>query len=186
MTVVPDYVPMLIPGAGQTPTDGGCLVQIANWLYNPELWTDEAVCVDSLLTTWAIMINDVVDTEARHQLALLAPRLAGSKLDYDGKWSEANRAEYNRIARELATWRNTHPCPARFVYSAQESYLGKPGGYHGISMTYNSTIKIVGTDQDCVDWLTAYIDEFDRLTGRTDTPPLSKERWMEIKELVGQ
>lgn len=174
MTAVPDYVPMLIKGKGAKPEDGGCLVQIANWLADPTLWTDEPLCVDPLLAKWAIFANDMADNESRHPLALLAPRLAGTKIeDIDQeKVVEMCLREYvlsnNHRPRVTTTnkliWKTTDTLTG--VVDLSEMQAVEPGNLYS--------------------WLEAIIDKYDRLTGRTSPELLTEQQWLEIKELVGQ
>ena len=56
MNSVPDYVPMLRAGATKNPQLGGCLVQIANWLADPTIWTDKPAHVHPVLAAWATNI----------------------------------------------------------------------------------------------------------------------------------
>lgn len=158
----PDYVPRLTVGKTDDPKKGGCLIQIANWLADPTLWTDQAMCVNRVLAVYGVKINDAVNDEGRHRLALLAPRLA-----------DTHHENEDEINEKLAEWAARNPCPQ--LLNAVFSAVG------GI-IIFN-----VGSwsDAEVVDWYTSLIDEYDRITGHT-SPDLPRERWEQIKELVGQ
>lgn len=161
MTAVPDYVPTLTIGKSDDPKKGGCLIQIANWLADPTLWTDQPVCVNGVLAAYGVRINDSVGAEQRRRLALLAPRLADT--------GPGNAGETNG---KLVLWAHKHPCPP--LMSALY------GGNGGLIL-----LAAGAPDYQVVDWYTALIDEYDRITGHT-SPDLPRERWEQIKELVGQ
>ncbi len=177
MTAVPDYVPMLIKGKGAKPEDGGCLVQIANWLADPTTWTDEPLCVDDTLARWAIYVNDVADQHHRRQLALLAPRLAGTKLD--PKAEEAvklllhKRRDENPIPRAAMTGAIVWKKSAKVDNFTVEGLI--------------DLRQLVAAQQDSLyGWLEDMIDYFDSLVGRAAPELLTEQQWLEIKELVGQ
>lgn len=178
MTAVPDYLPMLIKGKSVDPQQGGCLVQIANWLTDPTSWTDEAVCVDQFLAIEAVICNDGVSDPARHKLALLAPRLAGTNLNHDVGLREA-------VHEGLRNWRY------KGAGSGYPWYLHPSSNFTPTPNGYVQTIKLseyvlVHDEAYAIAWLTAMIDEYDRLAGRETIPALPVEKWLEIKELVGQ
>ena len=165
MNPVPDYVPMLQSGASATPKQGGCLVQIANWLADPTTWTDNPIHVHPVIAWWAIHVNDMVCTagsdENRRALALLAPRLIGTGI------GTICRERFREP--ELKQWMDEHPLPIRPAYQFQ-----------GFAFVRNQDM------QPLIQWLSDLLDEFDRVKGRTPTPELRKERWDEVRELVGQ
>lgn len=180
MTEVPDYVPMLIKGFSPEPQEGGCLVQIANWLADPRLWTDEAVCVDQILASWGITINDVINDEMRHRLALCAPRIADTKI--------TDRDERNRVHRGLSLWMREgagsgHPT---VVHPSGTKFTGATNSMGALLTILHPVIRLTGGDEYAVQWYEALVDEYDRLVGRGTRDALAPERWQEVKELVGQ
>jgi hypothetical protein len=70
-------VPWLRSGTGETPADGGCILQVIDWVDRLE-WTDSPPCVHPVLAALAIRANDNMDDRARQQLLGLAPRLMGT------------------------------------------------------------------------------------------------------------
>lgn len=173
MTEVPDYVPMLIKGLSENPQSGGCVVQIANWLYDPTLWTDEPHCVDYVLANAAIIVNDLVDDDHRRQLALLAPRLSGTHVPL----------AHVAIGASLDAWTKTHPEPYKMAPPVREVKRTENGEEWVIIPVPGYVLTV--DQQDAVDWLNSLVDEYDRLTGRT-SEPLPIEKWDELRELMGQ
>ena len=73
-------VPWLRSGVGETPQDGGCIMQIIDWIDRNE-WTDQPVCVHPVLRRLAIRANDSLDDAGRQKLLDLAPRLMNTNSD---------------------------------------------------------------------------------------------------------
>ena len=69
-----DSVPYLRSGTGATPKDGGCVLQIVDWITRHQ-WTDEPPCVHPVLRKLAIRANDALDDPRRQALLDLIPRL---------------------------------------------------------------------------------------------------------------
>lgn len=80
MTNMTNIVPWLRSGTGQTPTDGGCIMQVIDWIHRNE-WTDNPPCVHPVLRRLAIAANDQLDDAGRQRLLALAPRLMGTASD---------------------------------------------------------------------------------------------------------
>ncbi|WP_344313540.1 hypothetical protein [Fodinicola feengrottensis] len=91
---------MIRKGVGATPKDGGCLVQVAGWLYDGKSWADDVTCVHPVLRSAGIRVNDAVSDGERHRLALMAPRISGSA-DAVADWSEQDSKVLNV---RLAVW----------------------------------------------------------------------------------
>ena len=72
-------VPWLRSGVGKTPKDGGCILQVIDWISNGG-WTDDPQCVHPVLKRLAIAANDASDDEGRQKLLDLAPRLIGTNI----------------------------------------------------------------------------------------------------------
>jgi hypothetical protein len=75
---VPEYLPKLRVGKSPHPQQGGCLVQIANWLCDHDVWTDQPEHVHPVLQAAGIHVNDVVGEAVRRELALAVVRIAGT------------------------------------------------------------------------------------------------------------
>lgn len=70
-------VPWLRKGKGESPQDGGCILQVIDWIDRCE-WTDDPPCVHPVLASLAIRVNDCTSDEQRQKLLALAPRLMGT------------------------------------------------------------------------------------------------------------
>ena len=71
-------VPWLRSGTGQTPSDGGCIMQVIDWIDRNQ-WSDAPDCVHPVIRHLAIYVNDRVDDTERQRLLDLAPRMMGTK-----------------------------------------------------------------------------------------------------------
>ena len=71
---IPDGFPLLVSGAGDHPETGGCVMQVASWLWNRE-WKDTPECVDKALRSFAICVNDTVFDADRNRLLNAVPDL---------------------------------------------------------------------------------------------------------------
>lgn len=88
-TTIPDYIPELTHGAGETAKTGGCLMQIVSWFADGE-WDDSPNCVWSPLRSWGIRMNDAIHEPAvRRQLWTAVPRLMSTGRVIEGMsgWS---------------------------------------------------------------------------------------------------
>lgn len=72
-------VPWLREGAGASPQDGGCVMQVIDWI-DTGGWSDEPKCVYHALREMAISVNDELSDEGRQRLLDLVPRLMGTAL----------------------------------------------------------------------------------------------------------
>ncbi len=67
-------VPWLRSGTGATPADGGCVMQIVDWISTGG-WTDNPSCVHPVICHFAIAVNDRLDDGGRQRLLDLVPRM---------------------------------------------------------------------------------------------------------------
>jgi hypothetical protein len=74
MDIKNPIVPWLRNGSGATPSDGGCVMQVIDWL-SSDGWTDRPKCVHPYLRHLAIMANDALVDGERQKLVDLIPRL---------------------------------------------------------------------------------------------------------------
>lgn len=154
---VPDYIPQLRAGKGCHPEEGGCFVQIANWLADPTRWDDGPGVVYDTLRRYGITVNDTVDNATRRKLALLIPRVINTaqftnwevqaKVDV---WLNTNKIHY-------AYWGGTHPNP-HLMFS----------GYATAAREASERL---------LDWYTALLDVFDEITNRGEVADLPVEKW---------
>jgi len=70
-------VPWLRSGTGRTPAEGGCILQVIDWIDRNQ-WTDHPVCVHPAIAKVAIRANDTLPDGERQKLLDLAPRIMGT------------------------------------------------------------------------------------------------------------
>jgi len=76
MTSIP-AVPYLRSGTGKTPAEGGCIMQVIDWIHSGG-WTDQPTCVHPILRGAAIKANDSLADDQRQGLLNLTSRLMGT------------------------------------------------------------------------------------------------------------
>jgi hypothetical protein len=72
-----ESVPFLRSGVGSTPKDGGCILQVIDWL-DHQGWSDQPECVHPVLRKLAIYVNDQLPDGERQKLLDLTGRLMGT------------------------------------------------------------------------------------------------------------
>jgi pyruvate/2-oxoglutarate dehydrogenase complex dihydrolipoamide acyltransferase (E2) component len=70
-------VPWLRSGTGATPAEGGCILQVIDWI-DREGWSDQPRCVHPVLARLAVAANDGLGDHDRQRLLDLVPRLMGT------------------------------------------------------------------------------------------------------------
>lgn len=125
-TFIPEHLPILRKGKGQTPEKGGCLMQVASFLHDGS-WSDRSPCVAPFLRQLAIFVNDWTSDEERHLLAPLAVDLIGTAVEDRsaavtaagqlGVWCSRRVAEYRPEWSRAACKR---------VEDAAEAYWDRP------------------------------------------------------------
>lgn len=172
MTSVPDYVPILIKGTGSTPRQGGCLVQIANWLSDNKLWTDQPVCVHYCLAEYAITINDLMSDADRPKLALLAPRLTGTAI--------SNYVEAAHVSHRLRLWIANNPMPLRTIKTTRWTWTTNGAVGEVVANL------LIDDAEAAVDWLSRLIDRYDLITGRAPVPLLTEDQGRRLRAAMAQ
>lgn len=172
MSEVPDYVPMLIKGESASPEEGGCLVQIANWLVDPATWSDGDLCVHHTLTEPAIFINDTVDTDVRHSLAPLASALGGTK--------PTERGQEMELLAGLNAWKADNPQPM-LDRIASVTKTTKDG----LTIFLDAAPRYNDGGVAAVEWLYGLVAEANRILGR-EHRLLNEEEGLALKALMNQ
>ena len=116
-------VPFLRRGSGLRPSEGGCIMQVVDWIHNGT-WTDSPRCVHLGLRTLAINVNDTVDDGERQRLLDLAPRLIGT----DTLTEEQSIRIITRLLRDKLAFVPDSEWKAQVevVVSAWEQHLARP------------------------------------------------------------
>lgn len=88
-------VPWLRAGTGETPADGGCILQVIDWVHSGG-WSDEPFCVHYLLHEIAAAANDYTSDRKRQKLLAMAPKLMASA---DASWPV--RQEWRKMLNRI-------------------------------------------------------------------------------------
>lgn len=75
---VPDGLPQLTRGKTTSPMEGGCIMQVCDYLTSGQ-WTDHPLAVNPLLQHAAIRVNDSVDDADRQKLWDVIPGLINTE-----------------------------------------------------------------------------------------------------------
>lgn len=89
-----EAVPFIRRGKGNDPSDGGCILQIVDWVSTGG-WTDSPKCVLPAIQGVAIHLNDNLDDHERQKLLDLVPRLMNTNVSGVNKKIEDAAARYN-------------------------------------------------------------------------------------------
>jgi hypothetical protein len=252
-TSIPDNLPRLIHGAGDTPEDGACAMQAVAWLSSAgKEWTDSPSCTHPVFRRLVVHINDAAADTTRQLLWPLLPRLIGTRDPDPGArnrvsvalaaWSaeqvhpliknqEQRKTAASRIARARA-WLNS-PQLDYAVYTAYTAYTADGGAYAAAAAASAAAaaaaayaayaaasaaaaaaavaaaaaaaaaVDAAAADAasaaavDAADtadaasaagqikFLTGLLDEYDRITGRTQTPPIPDTTWAQFRATIG-
>ena len=156
-----DYtVPFLRKGAGKTPKDGGCINQIVDWI-NRLGWSDDPPCEHPVLRDVALIANDSLDDAQRQALLDLAPRLAGTASDDEG------------LLIALASF-----CIGYAKDMGLET-ISDPIALHAAALAADAVADADAGDS--FDLLVALLDEYDRITGRTEVKSID---WKPVCEVM--
>jgi hypothetical protein len=129
-----EAVPFLRSGVGSSPANGGCILQIVDWI-DRNGWTDRPDCVHPLLRKLAIYVNDHLPNGERQKLLDLTGRLMGTNTG--GKELSVRLAMF--CARKvLHIYEQKHPGddrPRRAIEAA-ERYADDPSEENRLAAAY--------------------------------------------------
>lgn len=167
--MLPDPVPFLRKGVGDTPEEGGCILQVVDWIHRHE-WTDSPPCVHPLLRPLAIKANDCVGDGERQRLLDLVPRLTGTATADPLLAAVLVRfcAQQMRPILDATHDSVGHRCAKKAAWRARDEYetVGWAGFYAAEAAEFAGLCGCpVPTPYEL---LVATLDEYDRLTGRPD------------------
>ena len=157
-------VPFLRQGKGYTPAEGGCIMQVIDWIHR-ESWTDVPPCVHPVLRGFAIEVNDAASDTQRQQLLDLAPRLMGTS----GLSKEQDATLLAFISRTFFQEENDEGGLDDF-YGREDVWDGREDVWEdlGVDLSYRTG----PTHDDRFRGLVTLLDEFDRLLGRNSVEPI--------------
>lgn len=186
--VIPEFMPIPISGAGQSPETGGCLMQIASWFFDGG-WDDRPECVWTPLQSFGITVNDAINSaDVRRRLMLEVPRLlstAGAMAaagDEDAHLAVLRWAAQSAHDRVQAGQNGEQPCNACVVIDSLHDCCSCPRA----DELSDSTIRHIScgkyegnlTDEDLVAWFHDLLDRFDEVTGTVlDESVVTEKEW---------
>ena len=193
-----NIVPWLRSGTGQTPQDGGCIMQVIDWIDRNE-WTDHPPCVHPVIKSLAISANDSLDDVGRQKLLDLAPRMmntasADKRLAiqlaifcaervlpiFEARYADDDRpreaiAAARDAAADAAAYAAAADAAAAYAYAAAAADAAAyAAAYAAAAAAYAyayAADATAGTSAR-LDLLIAVLDEYDRLTGRAKVEDL--------------
>lgn len=183
---VPDGLPTLSKDSHK-PGDGKACVMEYVALLAGEEWTDTPKCTHPVLAHMAQLVNDKMADENRHLLVPLIGRLFGT--------SETDTTDGQDVEYMLGLWgqrsiRDLDTDAARWAAMAGTT----TGVLHYVVWAHTSLLKFdvscdlaVGRnkrDRLMVKFLSDLIDEYDRLTGRTERRELSGDDLLDLSSQV--
>jgi hypothetical protein len=197
---IPVEMPALIHGAGATPDQGACIMQAVAWLASDgKQWNDAPDCVHPVLRKVAIWVNDSVGTVPRRRLWPLVPRLMGTatgdrKTDVRTgvqlavwaasrvlpliKDAERNKTAAARIAR-ARKWLDEPETADADAAAAAAAAAADAAAYAAAYAAYAAAYAAAK-----IRFLTDLIDEYDRITGRTEPPAIAPEQWESLRRAL--
>jgi hypothetical protein len=138
-----------------------------------------------------VRINDAADDdETRQQLWPLLPRLIGTR--------DPDPAARNRVSVALAAWSAEQALPLITDPGRRETAASRiaraRGWLSGLADAdaaydaYADAAAAAAADADAyaeIEFLTRLLDEYDRITGRTETPPIPDTTWAQFRATIG-
>ena len=225
MTEIPP-VPFLRKGVGAGPQDGGCIMQIVDFIDRNE-WTDKPPCVHPVIRELAIYVNDRLPDDERQKLLDLGPRMSGTaggddsltgkllgflarqvypiyaewaeKAGYDDKGAvlacieaaESGRAagatqvagarRADRAARAARAAEAADAASAAWAARAADAAEAADAADAAWAARAARAADAAGA-VDPLTFLTALLDHYDEITGRTEIEPLDYAPVCEVME----
>jgi hypothetical protein len=165
-------VSWLRKGKGKTPADGGCILQVIDWI-DRESWTDKPVCVHPVLARLAIYVNDKLDDKGRQRLLDLTPRLMGTANDDHVTTIRLSAFAARRV---LFVFEQLYPNDdrPRKALEATKAWCDEPCERTSPAAYYspNAATTAANAAAAAMDLLIAVLDEYDRLANRTNIKPI--------------
>ena len=212
MTSTPEFLPILSSGAHADPKEGACVMEYVSFLAGEE-FSDRPKCTDPVLASMARQVNDSLSDADRQRLLPLVPRVIGTAQSGDTRalhvrlacWCarqvldlvrESDRAVClaaieaaegwcrgevsEREVRDAAAAANA---AAAAAYAA--AYAATNAAANAAYAAANAAYAANAAEADQrVAMFTGLLDEFDRLTGRTQPEPLTSEQLRGMAELT--
>lgn len=199
MSNVPDLMPVLSKGAHSGPKDGACVMEMVSYLAG-EVWSDSPACTHPVLASMARSVNDRLPDSERHRLVPLIGRLFGTAAPVDeheahvlsvrlSVWCARQVLDLvrpeDRAAAEAAICAAEGWCDGLVTANAaaNAAAAANVAAYAAYAYAYaNAAAAAVATAYaananaaaaNMTGFLTGLLDEYDRLTGRTQPPAVT-------------
>ena len=167
-------IPYLRSGTGTTPRDGGCVMQIVDWI-SRHAWTDQPPCVHPVLRVLAIKANDTLDDTRRQQLLDLVPRLMHTATE-DRRVTVGLACHVARAVLPIYEARYpADPRPRQAIDAAER-------GDTGAAARAADAAWAAAADTPMA-LLLSTLDAYDRLTGRV--PPTTQPDYTAVCAVMG-
>lgn len=185
MSTIPDALPTLSKGSHKPHEGLACVMEYVSVLAG-EAWTDQPKCTHPALAQMAILTNDWLDDRTRSLMIPLIGRLFGTRRGTNDK----------RINRRLAYWGIEYAHKAGWIDEweakgmQQDTRRGENDDALDLAVTleevldYNTARRDDGTQH--LAFLTALLDEYDRITGRNTTPEVTDQMLANLRHAVEQ
>ena len=182
MEIVP-VMPFLRSGAGGSPKNGGCLIEVAGYLWDGR-WTDKHDCVHPVLREMGIRVNDSVsDSERQRLLVEVVPRIVGTAIE-DETLNKRVSVHLALFCARKVSHLNTDPRVQKALDAAQ-------GWLNGTTSTEkcraNAAAAYASNAAESlltVDFLIELLDEYDSVSGRTDSFEVDQDSWRKVCEVM--
>lgn len=175
---VPDFMPVLSAGPHANPSEGACVMEMVSYLAGEE-WTDSPACTHPALSGAAQAVNDSLSDSRRHELIPLIGRLIGTA-------PTGTHAERKALCVALMNW--------ALILPESPGSLGRRivlievtearSATEVLEFVNRATHYIAWQAADKVAFLTGLLDEYDRLTRRTEHHNVTTEDRARLAELT--
>ena len=165
----PDFLPVLSRGAHTSPKAGACAMEYVSFLAGEE-WSDSPACVHPVIAAMARSVNDRLGDEERQTLLPLLARTMGTA-------PTGTDEEQCRLSVALAVWsaeQVTHQAQTAATRAARAAAAcaARAAAAH---QTFAAAAYAGAAAADPSGLLSGLLDEYDRLTGRTERPALTDD-----------
>ena len=169
----PDFLPVLSRGAHKSPESGACAMEYVSYLAGEE-WSDSPACVHPVVASMARTVNDRLGDDERQTLLPLLARTMGTA-------PTGTDEEQRRLSAALAVWsaeQVTHQAQTA-VTSAADAAARAAAACAATAAAAHRTFAAAAyagaAAADPSGLLSGLLDEYDRLTGRTERPALTDD-----------
>jgi hypothetical protein len=186
-------VPFVRSGTGSSPLDGGCILQVVDWIAT-EGWTDQPECVHPVLRSLAIHANDTMGDADRQKLLDLTPRLMGTNTGDVVLTTRLLCFLARKVLHIYEEWAPDDDRVRRCIEAAEEyaDARERGGAWAARAAEAAEAARAAGAAWAAwaaraaiaSDYLVETLDEYDRLTGRTQAEPIPAEAFAAVCDVM--